>query len=243
VDFCDCSTGPDNEDPPLERQVQLLRACGWPTTIAVPNTYATFTLLRLFQTLSCLGKVTAYDFLRGVEMITNRDGLDKPPMHKCFLKCTVLFIYFFSPRMRIFGFTIEGSLEKRQTRFLGTAWATFASGTERTGIMPTSRSMLTSNCQTAPVSRQCSRPTQSASRDHGRRVWRASPAGDIICGTRMVCKLAGGTVFIFIWMKVASDLGYRQCNMDFILLSTLIAFQLLWLVVSYDIACQYAIYF
>jgi hypothetical protein len=59
----------------------------------------------------------------------------------------------------------------------------------------------------------------------------------------MVCKLAGGTVFIFIWMKVASDSGYRQCNMDFILLSTLIAFQLLWPVVSYDIACQYAIHF
>jgi hypothetical protein len=37
--------------------------------------------------------------------------------------------------------------------------------------------------------------------------------------------------------------SFRQCNMDFILLSTLVAIQLLWLVISYDIACQYAIHF
>lgn len=35
----------------------------------------------------------------------------------------------------------------------------------------------------------------------------------------------------------------RFCNVDFCLLSALALMQLLWLVVSYDIACQYAIKF
>ncbi|KAF7356782.1 hypothetical protein MVEN_01013500 [Mycena venus] len=39
------------------------------------------------------------------------------------------------------------------------------------------------------------------------------------------------------------QVGERQCNMDFILLATLIGFPLLWLVISYDIACQYARHF
>ncbi|KAJ6471046.1 hypothetical protein C8R45DRAFT_1104734 [Mycena sanguinolenta] len=59
VDFCDCQTGADNESPRLERQIQLLRACWWPATITAPNTCATFTILRLFQKLNCLGKLSA----------------------------------------------------------------------------------------------------------------------------------------------------------------------------------------
>ncbi|KAF8157751.1 hypothetical protein K438DRAFT_1986368 [Mycena galopus ATCC 62051] len=39
------------------------------------------------------------------------------------------------------------------------------------------------------------------------------------------------------------QVGERQCNMDFLLLACLIGFRLLWLIVSYDIACQYTINF
>ncbi|KAJ7797089.1 hypothetical protein B0H14DRAFT_2619337 [Mycena olivaceomarginata] len=76
VDFCGCRIG---DDPPTERRIQLLWACWWPATITAPNTCATFRTLRLFQTLNCLGKLTAYDFLHGLEKCTNHDGLDKPP--------------------------------------------------------------------------------------------------------------------------------------------------------------------
>ncbi|KAJ7823362.1 hypothetical protein B0H13DRAFT_1919668 [Mycena leptocephala] len=38
-----------------------------------------FRVLRLFQIINCLGKLSAYDFLRGLELCTNHDGLDKPP--------------------------------------------------------------------------------------------------------------------------------------------------------------------
>jgi hypothetical protein len=87
VDFCGCRIG---DDPPTERRIQLLRACWWPATITAPNTCATFRTLRLFQTLNCLGKLTAYDFLRGLEKCTNHDGLDKPPVRSPTGKMTIL---------------------------------------------------------------------------------------------------------------------------------------------------------
>ncbi|KAJ7876466.1 hypothetical protein B0H14DRAFT_2568181 [Mycena olivaceomarginata] len=58
VDFCGCELK-------VDWNIQALRASWWPAT--------------LFQILNCLGKLSAYDFLRGLEMTTNHDGLDKPP--------------------------------------------------------------------------------------------------------------------------------------------------------------------
>ncbi|KAF8168597.1 hypothetical protein K438DRAFT_1616101, partial [Mycena galopus ATCC 62051] len=81
IDFCGCRTddGTDEGGPPLEHRTQLLRACWWPATIHSPKTCATFGVLQLFQVLNCLGKLSAYDFLRGLEICTNHDGLDRPP--------------------------------------------------------------------------------------------------------------------------------------------------------------------
>ncbi|KAF7376804.1 CxC2 domain-containing protein [Mycena sanguinolenta] len=39
------------------------------------------------------------------------------------------------------------------------------------------------------------------------------------------------------------QVGERQCNVDFVLLAALIGLRLLWLIISYDIACQFAINF
>lgn len=89
VDFCGCIPEEERGEPrdpnrppalPVEPRKQLLRACWWPATVAMPNTCATFAVLRLFQILNCLGKLSAYDFLRGLEMCSNHDGLDKPPV-------------------------------------------------------------------------------------------------------------------------------------------------------------------
>ncbi|KAJ7076252.1 hypothetical protein B0H15DRAFT_925228 [Mycena belliarum] len=77
VDFCGCPTQDDGL--PIPRRIQLLRNCWWPATVREPNTCATFGALQLFQILNCLGKLSAYDFLRGLERCTNNDGLDKPP--------------------------------------------------------------------------------------------------------------------------------------------------------------------
>ncbi|KAJ7747398.1 hypothetical protein B0H14DRAFT_3097038 [Mycena olivaceomarginata] len=79
VDFCGCPRDAQPNSPPEERRTQLLRACWWPATITVPNTCTMFHVLRHFQIINCLGKLSAYDFLRGLKMCTNHDGLDKPP--------------------------------------------------------------------------------------------------------------------------------------------------------------------
>ncbi|KAJ7711045.1 hypothetical protein B0H14DRAFT_2645959 [Mycena olivaceomarginata] len=64
VDFCGCPRDAQPDSPPEERRTQLLRACWWPATITAPNTCATFRALRHFQIINCLGKLSAYDFLR-----------------------------------------------------------------------------------------------------------------------------------------------------------------------------------
>ncbi|KAJ7042736.1 hypothetical protein C8F04DRAFT_945140, partial [Mycena alexandri] len=71
VDFCGCHA-PGTDKPEAHRR-QLMRACWWPATVNHPNTCTTFQVLRLFQVLNCLGKVSAYDFLRGLEKCTNHD--------------------------------------------------------------------------------------------------------------------------------------------------------------------------
>jgi hypothetical protein len=85
VDFGGCSSGPNNDGQPLEWRIQLLHTCWWPATITVPNMCATFRVLQLFQIVNCLGKLSAYDFLRGLEVSTNHDGLDKPPVCDVFI--------------------------------------------------------------------------------------------------------------------------------------------------------------
>ncbi|KAJ7858079.1 hypothetical protein B0H14DRAFT_2351919 [Mycena olivaceomarginata] len=72
ANFCNC-------DSKIERRQQLMRVCWWPATARDLQTCATFGVLRLFQILNCLGKVSAHNFLRSLELLTNNDGLDPPP--------------------------------------------------------------------------------------------------------------------------------------------------------------------
>ncbi|KAJ7701645.1 hypothetical protein B0H14DRAFT_2416965, partial [Mycena olivaceomarginata] len=69
VNYCLC-------DSKIERWQQLMRVCWWPGTVRDPKTCATFGVVRLFRTLNCLGKVSAHDFLRSLELLSNNDGLN-----------------------------------------------------------------------------------------------------------------------------------------------------------------------
>ncbi|KAJ7092132.1 hypothetical protein C8R43DRAFT_908197, partial [Mycena crocata] len=68
LSFCGC-------DSTVEHRQQLMRACLWPATSKNPQTAATFNVIRLFEMQNCLGKISAYDFVRSLEMLTNNDGL------------------------------------------------------------------------------------------------------------------------------------------------------------------------
>lgn len=72
VQFCEC-------DQRITHRQQLMRVCWWPATVVDPSTCATFSVIRLFQNMNCLGKISAFHFLRSLELLTNADGLT-PPM-------------------------------------------------------------------------------------------------------------------------------------------------------------------
>ncbi|KAJ7092018.1 hypothetical protein B0H15DRAFT_922120 [Mycena belliarum] len=72
LSFCGCDTR-------VTHRQQLMRACLWPATSKDPQTCATFNVIRLFEVQNCLGKISAYDYVRSLELLTNGDGLTPPP--------------------------------------------------------------------------------------------------------------------------------------------------------------------
>ncbi|KAJ7070279.1 hypothetical protein B0H15DRAFT_793705 [Mycena belliarum] len=72
VRFCKC-------DARVENRQQLMRVQWWPASVKQPQTCATFAVIRLFRLLNCQGKVSAHDFVRSLELLTNNDGLTPTP--------------------------------------------------------------------------------------------------------------------------------------------------------------------
>ncbi|KAJ7429396.1 hypothetical protein B0H11DRAFT_1768213 [Mycena galericulata] len=80
LDFCNCGVN-------VEHREQLLRACWWPATPLAPETGATFEVLRQFQNLNCLGKVSGYDYYRTLELLTDNTGtIAVPDRRRSFMR-------------------------------------------------------------------------------------------------------------------------------------------------------------
>lgn len=80
VQFCKC-------DSWIQHFQQLLRVCWGPVTVCDPSTCATFNVVRLFQNMNCLGKISAYHFLRSLELLTNADSLNPVPVsNECLIR-------------------------------------------------------------------------------------------------------------------------------------------------------------
>ncbi|KAJ6512878.1 hypothetical protein C8R45DRAFT_1087985 [Mycena sanguinolenta] len=285
VDFCGCTMGLDHADPPVERRIQLLRACWWPATITAPNTCATFGVLRLFQALNCLGKLSAYDFLRGLEISTNHDGLDKPPdrrrpfMHimrqwrevkrhkrakrghseggvrataqgELALQCRACpqpgwnlpegwekaepffkFLYvLFLAQDRNFRLSNRSVSSEAVDPILGDGWGYFCKRHGEDGY----NAHVAKHANETELSNCAGFQAMSLANTKRTKGLRTTGVGGVTCSRHNMWRANG-----------IGDLqvGERQCNMDFILLATLVAFQLLRLIVSYYIACQYMINF
>ncbi|KAJ7694502.1 hypothetical protein B0H14DRAFT_2283807, partial [Mycena olivaceomarginata] len=69
LSFCGC-------DSQIAHRQQLMRACLWPATSIDPKTGATFNVIRLFKVQNCLGKISSYDFVQSLELLSNADGLE-----------------------------------------------------------------------------------------------------------------------------------------------------------------------
>jgi hypothetical protein len=68
LNFCGCNSM-------VTHWQQLMRACLWPVTSTDPQTCATFNAIRMFEIQNCLGKISTYDFVRSLELLSNNDGL------------------------------------------------------------------------------------------------------------------------------------------------------------------------
>ncbi|KAJ7712102.1 hypothetical protein B0H16DRAFT_1667635 [Mycena metata] len=282
VDFCGCRPG---GGPPVEHRIQLLRACWWPATVKEPTTCATFAVLRLFQIINCLGKLSAYDFLRGLELCTNHDGLDKPPdrrkpfMHivrqyrevkrmkrakrghlpggvkgtaqgELAVKCRSCpqpgknlpdnwkeidamyrFIYFlFLAQDANFRLSNRNVSSEIADPILGDGFGYFCKregdDSYKAHIAKSVNEQEISNCSGFQAMFMVNTRQAKGLRTTGiggvtcsrHNMWRANGIGDL-------------------------QVGERFCNMDFLLLSALLMYGLLYVIVSYDIACQYAINF
>jgi hypothetical protein len=71
--FCDCEHA-------QQRYVQLLRAQLLPATVLEPKTAATFNVLKAFQMLSFMSKVSAFEFYHSIARQTDNTGTNPPPV-------------------------------------------------------------------------------------------------------------------------------------------------------------------
>ncbi|KAJ7720209.1 hypothetical protein DFH07DRAFT_972678 [Mycena maculata] len=239
----------------------MLRTCWWPGTVRAPNTCATFALCQLFQKINCLGKLSAYDFLQGLEQCTNHDGLNKPPDWR-------------KPFMHIMRQWREVKRMKQGKR-----------GHAAGGVAATEQGELALICRACPqpgwnlppdwenidpffryiywlfLAQDANFRLTNRNGEDGYKAHIAKHVNEeevsscsgfqamFMANTRRVKGLQttgiGGVTCSRhnMWRPNGiGDLqaGERYCNMDFLILSSVLLFALLCLVVSYDIACQYA---
>ena len=78
VDFCGC-------DHRITSRQQLLRIEWYPATVHYPQTCATYRLLELFHTVTLTGKLSAHEFYKALEHLTDNTGLNVPKVSRAFL--------------------------------------------------------------------------------------------------------------------------------------------------------------
>ncbi|KAF8174535.1 hypothetical protein K438DRAFT_1908885 [Mycena galopus ATCC 62051] len=260
VNFCNC-------DGRVERRQQLMRVRWWPATARDPQTCATFAVVRLFQTLNCLGKVSAHDFLRSLELLTNNDGLSPLP---------VLRQYRMTVMMKRAGRghdptgvkgTAQGELAL-QCRACPQAGRNLPDGWDKIDwkTMPEDLRykyflFLAQDCNFRLVNRNVGTAGKDPILADGcgyfvnhekyteflrhhvteEEILSCSGFQAMFLANKKRVKGLRTTGVGGVTANGIGDLqlGERFCNMDFILFSTLANIIILYLILSYDIACQY----
>ncbi|KAJ6447896.1 hypothetical protein C8R45DRAFT_1115651 [Mycena sanguinolenta] len=276
VQFCEC-------DARVKHRQQLMRVRWWPATVRDPQTCATFGVVRLFQIMNCLGKVSAYDFMRSLELLTNNDGLTPPPNRRHSFRHIVR-QYRMTLMMKRAGCghsasgvrgTAQGKLAlscracPQDGRNLPEGWADID-----WEVMPEDTRykyflFLAQDCNFRLINRNVSTAEKDPIVDDGlgyfvnnskytqflrahvseeeisscsgfqamflankKRVkgLRTTGVGGVTCARHNMWRPNGiGDL----------QLGERYCNMDFILFSAILNTIIFYLILSYDIACQY----
>ncbi|KAJ7430009.1 hypothetical protein B0H11DRAFT_1765883 [Mycena galericulata] len=277
LNFCGC-------DSTVEHRQQLLRACLWPATSLDPQTCATFNAIRLFEVQNCLGKISAYDFVRSLELLSNNDGLKPPPDRRRAFRAIVR-QYRMMDMMKRAGRghddsgvkgTAQGELalpcracpqpginlpegwdkinwdemdeDQRYKYFLWLAQDANFKLINR-NVSTEQRDPLVDDgmgyfCNRADYTEHIRKHVDedeisscsgfqamflaNAKRVKGLRV---TGVGGVTCARHNMWRPNGiGDL----------QLGERYCNMDFLFFSAVLNFALAWLILSYDIACQFS---
>ncbi|KAJ7113911.1 hypothetical protein C8R44DRAFT_740790 [Mycena epipterygia] len=275
--FCHC-------DSRIEHRQQLMRVRWWPATALDPQTCATFAVVRLFLMQNCLGKITAHDFLRSLEFLTNNDGLDPPPGRRRAFRHIVR-QYRMMTRMKRAGRghadsgvlgTAQGELVLRcracpqPGRNLPPDWDKIDWESMPEDLRYKYFLLLAQDCNFRLINRAISSEAKDPIVDDGMghfvnqelytkflrnhvseeeisscsgfqamflankkrvRGLRTTGVGGVTCARHNMWRANGiGDL----------QLGERFCNMDFIMFSSLLNTIILYLILSYDIACQYS---
>ncbi|KAF7331140.1 CxC2 domain-containing protein [Mycena sanguinolenta] len=268
VNFCEC-------DARVKHRQQLMRVRWWPATVKDPQTCATFAVVRLFQMMNCLGKVSAHDFVRSLELLTNNDGLTPPPVDANYrmtlmmkragrghspsgvrgtsqaelaLRCRACpqdgrnlpdgwnnINWGEMPedlRYKYFLFLAQDCNFRLINRDVGSAATDPIIGDGLGYFVNHARytEYLRSHVSEEEIS-TCS-GFQAMFLANRKRVkgLRTTGVGGVTCARHNMWRPNGiGDL----------QLGERYCNMDFILFSAILNFILFYLILSYDIACQY----
>ncbi|KAK0449374.1 hypothetical protein EV421DRAFT_1900069 [Armillaria borealis] len=113
--------------PSVEHCAQLLRSSWYPATPLEPQTSTTFTLMRLFHTINCQGKLPAFDLWKSLEIMTSNRTHSPPP-----------------DRYKVLLWTIHQWCHLKQCK-----WA--SRGHNPTGIEGTAQGGLALDCPACPL--------------------------------------------------------------------------------------------
>ncbi|KAJ6488781.1 hypothetical protein C8R45DRAFT_826688 [Mycena sanguinolenta] len=277
VNFCHC-------DGTIEHRQQLMRVSWWPATARDPRTCATFGVVRLFQIMNCLGKISAHDFLTTMGLapcryLTTRTSQD---CHQAFRH--IVRQYRMTLMLKCAGRghapsgvkgTAQGELAlpcracPQPGRNLPQGWDTINWDQMPEDLRYKYFLFLAQDCNFRLINRDVS----SAAKDRiiadglGYFVNHAQYT-EFLCGhvsEEEISSCSGFQAMFLANRKCVKglrttgvggvccarhnmwrpnwigdlQLGERYCNMDFILLSALLNTIIFYLILSYDIACQY----
>ncbi|KAJ6506511.1 hypothetical protein C8R45DRAFT_1050905 [Mycena sanguinolenta] len=230
----------------------------WLAMVKDPQTCATFAVVQLFQIVNCLGKVSAYDFVRSLELLTNNDGLTPPPVQFYSVILHIVRQYRMMLMMKRAGRghspsgvlgTVQGELAlhcwacPQDGRNLPDGWNNINWDAMPEDLRYKYFLFLAQDCNFHLINRNVSTAAKDLIIDDG--LWYFAMFLANKKRVKGLCTTGVGGVMCArhnMWRPNGIgdlQLGERYCNMDFILFSAIFNVIIFYLILSYDIACQY----
>ncbi|KAK7052786.1 hypothetical protein R3P38DRAFT_2763120 [Favolaschia claudopus] len=205
---------------------QLLRNGWYPASTVDPATCATFATLDMFRLLNVVGDVTAHDFMRTTELMTDASGVsDVPDRHKILRLVS-----------RQFGFLLRLKRAGRAHDAGGLEGTARGECAVRCWACPQEGINLPEGWREVGPEFHCAGFAALAQKETRLTTGlRASGVGAVICARHELLRPQG--------IGDLQKANGEYINMDYILLASLVGVTLLYLAIAYDIACQWRVNF